>query len=148
MSCFLIFLILMNACHHFVRNSRRHLPLVFRCVILSRNHCHHFGRNGCWGNDLSWCCQHHLVLATAHLPAQAWGKLSSCTPCTLCALTNLPVSPWSQVFPSLAFIPLPNMGNLCFINYYTYSLVSITQHWDSPTTSRKPLWFGDRKPLW
>ena len=30
-------------------------------------------------------------------------------------------------------------GNLCFINYYTYSLVGITQHWHSPTPAGIPV---------
>ena len=45
--------------------------------------------------------------AQPHLPAQAGGKPLSCTPCTLCAPDNsLGLS--LRVFPSLAFIPLPN----------------------------------------
>ena len=86
--------------------------------------------------------------AQPHLPAQAGGKPPSCTPCTLCVPDNslgLSLFVCSQawhLYPSLT------VRNLCFINYYTYSLVSITHHRHNPTTSRKSLWFGDRKPLW
>ena len=88
--------------------------------------------------------------AQPHLPALAGGKPSSRTPSTLCAphnslglVSSLPRVPGAWLlYPSLT------VGSLCFIHYYTSFLVSITQHWDGPTTSRKPMWFGDRKPLW
>ena len=41
---------------------------------------------------------------------------------------------WSLNFE----IALLLVGNLCFINYYTYSLVGITQHWHRPTPAENP----------
>ena len=85
--------------------------------------------------------------AQPYFPAHAEGKPSSCSLCTLCApdnsqsLSSCVPGAW-RLYPSLT------LGDLRFNNYYTYSLVGITQHWDGPTTSRKPLWFGDRKSLW
>ena len=73
-----------------------------------------------------------------HLPARAGGKPSSRTPSTLCAPDNSLGLLSSCVFLEPGFYT-PPQGRETFVSF------SMT-HWDGPTTIRKPLWFGDRKP--
>ena len=112
--------------------------------------------------------------AQPHLPAQARGNPSSCTPCTLCAPDNsldLVSSPcvflcvpgaW-HLYPSLM------VGNLCILHILSSEHHStlrqschqqetpvvlsqktfvVTQLWDSPVTGGNPLWqpYHNNKP--
>ena len=86
--------------------------------------------------------------AQPHLPALAGGNPSSCTPSNLCSPDNSLGLSFPCVAGAWLLYPSLTVGNLCFIHCYTSFPVSITQHWDGPTTSRKPLWFGDSKPSW
>ena len=70
-----------------------------------------------------------LSICSPRVPG-AWLLYTSLTVGSLCLIQH----------DTLHGVVLPPAGNLVVRRQETY--------WDGPTTSRKPMWFGERKPLW